>query len=728
MIFAAFTLGQGCGGEPTGPVEHPIPSATVVAAEAGAPPRAKLYDYPNTDVVDVAETLHGKTVHDRYRWLEDGSDAKVKAWASAEDAFARARLEKLPEKDAIKQRLTELFYVDSQSAPAKAHNRYFWSHRDAKQEKSVVWWKEGKTGAPKVLIDPNAWSADGSVSLGSWEESHDGRHLAYLKKEHNSDEATLYVMEVATGKVSTTDVIEGTKYAGISWNPRGDGFYYTRLPPVSATVTVSDRPGFAEVYFHKLGDDSKKDRLVREATRDAKTFIGADISRDGHFLFSYVVHGWTSTDVYYKDLRGGTEPKDWKPLAVGQPHKYNVWAYKDAFYVDTDDGAPQHQILRVDPAKAGDRTSWKTIVPERSDATIDGVNIVGGKLSIAYLKDVVSHLELHELDGKLIREVPLPTKGAATVLSGEPDDDEAYYTFTSFTYPTEIYETSVKTGASKLYFKLNVPVDPSKFTVEQAFAKSKDGTRVPMFMVGPKTWDKTKGGNALVYGYGGFLSTQKPRFTSSAYPWIERGGIYVVANLRGGAEYGEPWHQAGMGHNKQNVFDDLRAVLEHLSREGIATPDHIAIRGASNGGLLVAAAITQFPELFRVGLCGVPLVDMLRYQKFGSGKTWIEEYGTADNAADFDSIFAYSPYQHVAFGKKYPSVLLLSADSDDRVDPMHARKFAAELQADSLGGPVLLRVEKNAGHGGADMVKSLVDSVSDELAFALAEIASPPSR
>ncbi len=460
---------------------------------------------------------------------------------------------------------------------------------------------------------------------------------------------------------------------------------------------------------------------MHEATHDAKTFLGCEVSRDGHFLLAYVQHGWTSTDVFYKDLRGGSEPKDWKTLVAAQPHKYNVFPYKDRFYVETDDGAPNHRVMRVDPQKP-ERAAWTEIVPERKDAALDALNLVGGKLSLEYLKDVVSHIEIHDLDGKLVREIPLPVKGAASALSGNVDDDEAWFSFTSFLYPSEIYETSVKTGDTKIYFKLDVPADPTKFTIDQEFATSKDGTKVPFFVVAPKQVDKSTA-PALVYGYGGFLGTQKPRFTSSAFPWLERGGIYIVANLRGGGEYGEPWHQAGMLHQKQNVFDDLRAVLEQVIKDGIPA-SRIAVRGASNGGLLVGAAITQFPDLFRVGLCGVPLIDMLRYHKFGSGKTWVEEYGNAENPADFDSILAYSPYQHVTHGVKYPSVLLLSADSDDRVDPMHARKFAAELQADSSGGPVLLRVEKNAGHGGADMVKSLVESVADELAFALGEIKS----
>ncbi|HEY2370557.1 MAG TPA: prolyl oligopeptidase family serine peptidase [Polyangiaceae bacterium] len=710
-----------CGGDAE-PVAHPVttPSATVSATPDAGAPAAQRIAYPPTPQLDVAETLHGKTIHDRFRWLEDGNDPKVKAWADVEDAFARERLGRLPDRDAIKTRLTELFYVDTQSAPTKEKNRYFWSHRDAKQEKSVVFWREGKTGTQKTLLDPNEWSKDGSVALGAWTPSLDGSRVAFLKREHNSDEATLYVMEVASGKVSTTDVIDGAKYAGVSWMPNSVGFYYTYLPPVSPSVTIADRPGFADVRFHKLGDDPKKDRVVHEPTHDAKTFLGAEVSRDGHFLLLYVQHGWTSTDVFYKDLRGGTEPKDWKTLVANQLHKYNVWAYKDRFYVETDDGAPNHHVMRVDPAKP-ERAAWTEIVAERKDASIDGMNIVGGKISLAYLVDVVSHLELRDLDGKLVREIPLPGTGASSTLVGTPDDDEAYFSFTSFTYPTEIYETSVKTGDTKLWFKLNVPVDPSKYVVEQAFAKSKDGTRVPFFVVHGK---EQKPGTipVLVYGYGGFLAAQKPRFTSSAYPWLERGGAYVVTNLRGGAEYGEPWHQAGMRNKKQNVFDDLKAVLETIVANKITTADHIAVRGASNGGLLVAAAITQFPELFKVGLCGVPLVDMLRYHKFGSGKTWVEEYGSADEAGDFDSIYAYSPYQHVTPGTKYPSVLLLSADSDDRVDPMHARKFAAELQADSAGGPVLLRIEKNSGHGGADTVKSLVDSVADELAFALSQI------
>ncbi|HEX7605041.1 MAG TPA: prolyl oligopeptidase family serine peptidase, partial [Polyangiaceae bacterium] len=681
------------------------------------------FDYPKTRTDGVTDTLFGVTTTDPFRWLEDQKTDEVQKWLGAQDAFARAKLKSVPERDAIAERLKELFFVESRGVPSKAGKRYFFSKREGQQEKSVVYWREGKTeGTERVLLDPNAWAKDGSVSLGSYEPSLDGKYVAYTKKGNNSDEATIYVVDVAMGKDSAVDVIEGAKYGGVSWAPKSDGFYYTFVPPVDGkTVTVADRPGFAEMRFHKLGDDPKKDRVVHECTRNAKTFLAGEVSRDGHFLFAYVEHGWSATDVYYKDMRKG-EPKEWSPLVVGKPFKYVVYPWRDHFYVRTDEGAPNGRIFKIDPAKPA-RTDWKEIVPERKDATLDAFNIVGDMLSLDYLKDVQSHVEVHDLDGKLVRELTLPTVGSGSVIYGNPDEPEGYYTFTSFTHPTEIYETNVKTGVTTLHYRLKTPVDPSKFMVEQLFATSKDGTRVPYFVVRAKDFQKDGSSKALVYGYGGFLVTQKPAFTSSAYPWLERGGIYVVANLRGGGEYGEAWHQAGMGRKKQNVFDDLYAVLEKLSADGYTKSDRIAVRGASNGGLLVGAAVVQRPELFAIGLCGVPLIDMVRYHLFGSGKTWVEEYGSAEDREDFKAIYAYSPYQHVTRGTRYPSVLVLTADADDRVDPMHARKFAARLQADSAGGEVLLRVEKHSGHGGADLVSATVEKIADELAFALAETA-----
>jgi prolyl oligopeptidase len=671
--------------------------------------------YPVARRTDQIDVLHGVPVADPYRWLEDGASAEVKKWTGEEDAFARARLAQLPERDAIAARFKELFYVESVGTPHRLGGRLFFPRRDVGKEKFTVYWREGKTGPDKVLLDPNTWSTDGSVSLGVWVVSRDGKRVAYTVKSNNSDEATLHVMEVATGKKSDVDVIEGAKYAWPSWTPSGKGFYYTRLPP-EGSVPTADRPGYADVRFHELGTDPKSDPIVREKTGDPKTFVSATVSQDGRWLIATIEHGWTSTDVYFEDLH--EHKPQWKPLVVGSDARYDVSVDRGQFFVWTNEGAPRYRVFRADPASAG-REHWKEIVAERSDATLEGVGVVGHRLSLSYLKDVVSQVELRDEEGKLVRNLSLPTLGSASGLSGEADDDVAYYSFQSFTYPTEIFETSVSSGKTSTFYTLKVPVDPTQYVVDQLFATSKDGTRVPFFVVHAKDLRKDGTTPTIVYGYGGFQSAQTPVFSSSIYPWLEHGGVWVTANLRGGSEYGEDWHRHGMRHEKQHVFDDYFAVAEELIKQGFTKPDKLAALGGSNGGLLVGAAITQRPDLFRVALCGVPLLDMVRYHDFGSGKTWIAEYGSSDDPDDFTALYAYSPYHHVTKGTKYPSTLILSADSDDRVDPMHARKFAAELQWASTGGPVLLRVEKHSGHGGADLVRAAVEKLADEYAFAL---------
>ncbi|XXU06526.1 prolyl oligopeptidase family serine peptidase [Sorangium sp. So ce854] len=662
-------------------------------------------------------TLHGVEITDPYRWLEDGDSPEVKEWMKSQDAFTRAELSRLPERDAIAARLKQLFYIDAVSAPRHRKGRYFFSRRHATKEKSIVYWKAGKGGEERALLDPNTWSDDGSVSLGGWDVSWDGKNVAYKVQKNNSDEATIHVMDVASGKRSEVDVIEGGKYAHASWTPSGDGFYYVWLP-TDPSIPVADRPGYAEVRFHKLGQDPRKDRVVRGKTGDPRTFLDASLSRDGRFLILTVSHGWTSADVYFRDLRkpGGQDVD--KPLAVGRDAHYSVEVYRDRFYVHTDEGAPHYRLFEVDP-DSPERAAWKEIVPERADATLDSVSIVGGHLALSYLKDASSRVEVRSLDGKLVREVPLPGIGTVGGPSGLPDEDEAYFSFESFTSPQEIYATSIKTGETSLYARIDVPVDPSPFTVEQTFFPSKDGTKISMFIVRRKDMKKDGSSRALLYGYGGFQISQTPSFTASMYPWLERGGVYAVANLRGGGEYGEAWHRDGMLLKKQNVFDDFIAAAEHLVREGYTRPERLVVQGGSNGGLLVGAALTQRPELFGAVLCGVPLLDMVRYHLFGSGKTWISEYGSADDPEQFKALHAYSPYHRVEPGTRYPAVLLLSADSDDRVDPMHARKFAAALQAASAGGPVLLRVERNAGHGGADLIKAAVEKGADQISFAL---------
>ncbi len=720
-LFLALLALAACGPEAAEMPPQTPPAPTVEAKPPPAPAPASL-PYPATRREDVKDVIHGVTVEDPYRWLEDGKSPEVAAWMKAEDALARAELHKLPERDAIAARLKELFYVDAMGAPRHRGDRYFWSQRHATKEKVIAYWKQGKAGEAKVLFDPNGWSQDGSVSLGSWSVSWDGKRVAYQVHKNNSDEATLHVMDIATGKVSDVDVIEGGKYAYAAWTPKGDGFYYTWLT-TDPSVKEADRPGYAEIRFHELGEDPKKDRTIHERTGDPSTFLSVDLSRDGHWLVVTVQHGWTSEDVYFRDER--SHKPELSPLVVGRKAHFSVWPFKDRFYITTDDGAPRSRVFVADPRHPA-REAWKEIVPERADEILDGTGVLGGRLALSYLKNVTSRLEIADLNGKTIKEVALPGLGTMSGPSGREDEDEAYFGYESFTTPSEIHELSMKTGETKLYSAVKVPVDPTPYTVEQVFYPSKDGTRVSMFIVRAKDFKKDGHARALLWGYGGFQISETSHFAASIYPWLERGGVYAVPNLRGGSEYGEEWHKHGMLLEKQNVFDDLAGAAEYLVKEGYTKPDRLAVYGGSNGGLLTGAAITQHPELFSAVVSAVPLLDMVRYHKSGAGGTWVQEYGSAEDAAQFEALYAYSPYHHVNLTRKYPPLLLLSADSDDRVDPMHARKFAAAMQAAAEatgGGPVLLRIEKNSGHGGADLLKAEVDKGADRYAFLLAHTA-----
>ena len=726
LLFLACTKAE------VTPAPNKTASAGTVTTTQGAgtampsdPKSPKPLPYPETRKQDIVDTLFGVKIPDPYRWLEDGKSNEVQAWMKAEDDLARAELKKLPERDAFAARLKELFYIDSISAPRHRGDRYFYSRRHADKEKAILYWKKGKNGEEKVLLDPNTWSADGSVSLGGWKVSWDGKTIAYTVKKNAADEASLHILDVATGKEREAEIIDGAKYAEASWTAKGDGFYYTWVP-TDKTIQEADRPGYAEVRFHKLGDDPKTDRTVRERTNDPTTFIWCDASYDGHWLLLNVSHGWTSNDVYFKDAR---DPKaTFQPLAVGLNAHFWVDFHKDHFFVLTDYEAPHWRVAKVDP-KNPKIEAWKTIVPERADASIDldnGASIVGGRLAVAYLKNATSQLEIFDTDGKKLHDVALPGVGTFSGPVGHPEEEEAYFVYQSFTTPWEVHSLSMKTAKTALQSKVKVPVDPSPFTVEQVFYPSKDGTRVSMFIVRRKDLQKNGDNRTLLYGYGGFQQTETSIFTASIYPWLERGGVYAVPNLRGGAEYGEEWHKNGMRDKKQNVFDDFIAAAEYLFKEGYTRPERLVISGGSNGGLLVGAAMTQKPEYYAAVLCSVPLLDMVRYHRFGSGKTWISEYGSAEHEEELKYLFAYSPYHHVKEGARYPALLMLSADSDDRVDPLHARKFVAAVQERSAGGPALLRIEKNSGHGGADLIKAEVEKGADRYAFALYHTSKAP--
>jgi prolyl oligopeptidase len=505
-----------------------------------------------------------------------------------------------------------------------------------------------------------------------------------------------------------------------SWAHDGRGFYYTWVPEPGAQVSVADRPGFSELRYHALGSDAVKDPTVREATHDPQSFIGGEVSHDGHWLIATVQHGWNSTDVYVKDLR--KRQGDWSVLVEGVAATFTVDSFRDVFYVLTNDGAPRYRMFATAAGKLA-RSAWQEIVPE-SDATLESFVVVGGSLALNYLRDAASEIAIHDLHGKLFRRLAVPPLGTASAMVGQPADDTAYLAYTSFTEPQIIYKASIKTGAVNEWARVKLPIDTSQFVTEQVRYPSKDGTEITMFLVHRK--DAVKNGKTPTYltGYGGFNLSALPGFVSSRSSWaahavwMEHGGMIAVPNLRGGGEYGEAWHKAGMLLNKQHVFDDFLAAARWLTASGWTSPEHLAISGGSNGGLLMGAAITQGPELFKAVICEVPLLDMVRYHLSGSGKTWIPEYGSADDRAQFTAIHAYSPYHHVVKGGRYPAILMSSSAHDDRVDPMHARKFTALLQwANASDAPVWLRIQANAGHSGADMVKQKVEQNADTYAF-----------
>ncbi|HEX4456254.1 MAG TPA: prolyl oligopeptidase family serine peptidase [Kofleriaceae bacterium] len=710
---------------PAEPTSQAAPHPEVAMPSSPTP----THPWPHSRTVDVAETIHGKTIRDPYRWLEDETAPEVQAWMTSEDDYARGVLATLPGRDELATRLTQLFYFDAVGAPTHRHGRYFFTRRHADKEKSIVYWKQGpndKDGVEHVLFDPNTWSADSSKGLHGWYPSWDGARVAYQVSEHNSDETVMHVIDVATGK-DTADVIPGTKYSGASWTPDNKGFYYVWVPPVGNGVGVAERPGFAELRFHALGSDPASDPIIHEATKNPETFLGGGISRDGHWLFCTVQHGWNSSDVFFRDAH---KPGPWQPLVTGVDANFSLVAvYKDKLYIHTNDGAPRYRIMVADPHKP-DRAAWKELVPQ-SDATMETAGIVGGHLAVTYLDHASSKLSVFALDGKHVRDVALPGIGTSSGLSGDEDEDTAYFEYTSFTEPQIIFKTSVATGKTSEWARIKLPIDTSGFVTDQVFYPSKDGTKISMFVIHRKDVKLDGTNPTILYGYGGFSVSMSPGYASSRMVWLEHGGVYAIPNLRGGGEYGEEWHKAGMRLAKQNVFDDFIAAAQYLIDQKWTSKQHLAIAGGSNGGLLVGATVAERPDLVKAVICAVPLLDMLRFHLFGSGKTWVPEYGSAEDPQEFAALYAYSPYRIAvdAGPRAYPAILFDSADHDDRVDPMHARKLAAVIQADQTAdAPILLRIERNSGHGGADMVKSQVDRYADQFAFLLHELSVPSAK
>jgi prolyl oligopeptidase len=695
-----------------------LPLGFVVAAVVTA--NDAPIKYPQTRRGDQVDVYHGTRVADPYRWLEDDvrKSDEVRQWVEAENAVTFAYLEKIPQRDGIKKRLTDLWNYERYSVPFKAGGRYFYSRNDGLQNQSVFYTLDRLDGEPRLLLDPNAWSKDGTVALTGTAVSDDGKYLAYGVAEAGSDWQTWKVLDVASAR-PLGDELKWMKYSGgIAWTPDGRGFFYSRYPEPKPGEKFTALTYNMMLYYHRLGTPQADDVLVYRRPDHPDWGLYGEVSEDGRWLVVTVHVGTDARNrVVYRDL---SEPyAAMTDLIEDFDNEYSfVGNDGPVFYFKTDYKVPRGRLIAID-VRNPDRKGWKEIVPEAPD-NLRGVNLVGNLFVTHYLKDAKTQVKLYETDGALVREVELPGIGTASGFGGRRADTETFYTFSSFATPPSTYRYDLVTGKSTLFRRAKVKFNPDDYEVKQVFYSSKDGTKVPMFITARKG-TKLDGANpTLLYGYGGFDIPMTPAFSVTRAAWLEMGGVYAVANLRGGGEYGQEWHKAGTKLHKQNVFDDFIAAAEYLAKEGYTRPDRLAIEGRSNGGLLVGAVMTQRPDLFGACLPGVGVMDMLRFHKFTAGRFWTDDYGSADNAEEFKALYAYSPYHALLKNgkKKYPPTLVTTADTDDRVVPGHSFKFAAALQADQAGdAPVLIRIETRAGHGAGKPTAKQIEEVADELAF-----------
>jgi prolyl oligopeptidase len=667
--------------------------------------------YPPTPRSDEVEILHGESIPDPYRWLEQGEDPRTQVWTAEQNALTESLLTALPGRARLRARLDELLSIGALSTPEPVAGRYFYQRRDGRQNQPVLYVREGRDGEDRALVDPNGLDAQGTTALDWFYPSEDGRLLAYGLSENGSEQSLLHLLEVDSG-APLPDRIPRTRAADLAWLPDSSGFYYTRYP-APAEVPEGEEHYHRAVYFHRLGTDPAGDpQVFRPAEKEH--WPGVDLSPDGRWLVIGVARTFDQTDLYLQDLEAGTPPL---PVARDLPATFDGEVVRGRLYLRTNLDAPTYRLYLVDPERPA-REGWREIVPARADAVLDGFRVVGPALALSYLERAASRLRLVDLEGNGVREVALPTIGSLFGLSGEWDGDEVFYGFTSYTVPPTVYRLALPTGTSELWRRVDADLDPSRYEVRQVAYPSRDGTEVTMFVV-HRTGVSRDGANPVyLSGYGGFNISMTPAFSRSLLLWLERGGVVAIPNIRGGGEYGEAWHQGGMLGTKQNSFDDFMAAAEWLIREHYTRPDRLAAAGGSNGGLLMGAVLTQRPELFAAVVIQVPLLDMLRYHRFLIARLWIPEYGSAEDPEQFRWLRAYSPYHHVRDGVAYPAVLLATAESDTRVDPMHARKMAARLQAASSSDrPVLLRLEARAGHGAGKPLNKVLDELTDTWTF-----------
>jgi prolyl oligopeptidase len=671
---------------------------------------------PKAAVKPVIDILHGTKVLDNYRWLEDGSTAETQKWVEEELAYTRGVLDPLPGRDAIHKRLTELLSIGVVTPPQIAGKHYFYTKREGMQNQPILYVREGLDGADRVLVDANQLASDGTVALDWFQPSDNGRYVAFGVSAGGSEMSTLHIIETKTGTV-LPDTIERTRAASIAWQHDNRGFYYTRYPK-KGEVPAGQEMYNRHVFYHELGTDPTGDDLIFGEGRDPEDWPSVSLSNDGLWLLINVSQGWTKSELFLMDLKKETPPTR---VTNGKNFLYGGEVYDGKLYITTNEDAPRYRVFVADAGNY-DREAWKELIPQ-NDAVLQGATVFGGKLFAQYEQNASSQLKIFDFDGKKLNDLALPAIGTVFGSGGRWNRDEIFYGFQSFTFAPSIYRYDLKENSTSLWTKVDAPsIDPSGYEVAQEWFQSKDSTRVPMFVVHKKGLQKNGKNPTLLTAYGGFNVSLTPAFSRTAYLWMEHGGIYAVANLRGGAEFGEDWHRAGMLEKKQNVFDDMIGAAEHLISEKYTDSKHLAIQGGSNGGLLMGAMITQRPDLFRSVVCQVPLLDMIHYQDFQIAKLWIPEYGTSENPDQFKWLYAYSPYHHVKAGAEYPAILFMTADTDTRVDPMHAKKMAALMQAEAKNGashtrPILLRIETKAGHGAGKPVTKQIEEFTDVYSF-----------
>jgi prolyl oligopeptidase len=672
--------------------------------------------YPKTRIVDQTDVLHGEALSDLYRWLEDGDSPEVRDWTERQNALTENYLAAFPGRARIRARLDALLAIGAISVPTPAHGRYFYQRRDGRQNQPVLYVRDGVGGADRVAVDPNAQDAAGTTALDWYYPSDDGRLLAYGLSENGSEQSVLHVLELDTGRI-LPERIARTRAADLAWLPDGSGFYYTRYP-AAGEVPEGEEHYHRSIFFHRLGTDPAADPLLfRPAQKEY--WPGVSLSPDGRWLLIGVARTFDQTDLYLRD-RVADGPLI--PVAEDLPASFEGQLAHGRLFLRTNLDAPTYRLYAVDPERPG-RADWSELVPARSDAVLDGMRVMGERLALSYLERASSRLRLADLEGRIVSEVALPALGSLFGIGAEWDGREIFYGFSSYTVPPSVYRIDLETGEQALWRRVEADVDPERFEVRQVSVTSKDGTAVTMFLVHRKGVQRDGNNPVYLTGYGGFNISMTPAFSRSLLLWLERGGVVAIPNIRGGGEYGEEWHQSGMLGKKQNSFDDFIAAAEWLIQARYTRPGRLAAAGGSNGGLLMGAVLTQRPELFRAIVVQVPLLDMLRYHRFLIARLWIPEYGSADDPEQYAWLRAYSPYHHVRSGTEYPAVLLATAESDTRVDPMHARKMAARLQAASSSShPVLLRLEARAGHGAGKPLSKVLDELTDTWSFVFSEL------